>query len=201
MTTTLNFTPSAAHAKRAKLGEHVGHLCYGNPRAGEADTVDYTYWTITKVFEDGRLRVTDTKGRNKTLKPDGKRGNRFVWFYTETQPYRSNVICAIQTRKDREKRDAEHEKYRKRQRAEERARKRQHKRNQPMYDKLVAFADARGLLLSSASTGQYRLRPARYEGETHASMEQLLIYAAPETDLGHYGVEMPVEVFLSLADL
>lgn len=200
MTTTLNFTPSTAHAERAKLGEFVGQLSYGGRRTGP-DTVEYAAWTITKVFEDGRIRVTDRQGRNKTLKPDGKRGNRFIWYYTETQPYRSNVLCAIQTKKDRVKRDADHDEYEKRRKAEDRARKRQHTRNQPMYDKLVAFAEERGLLLASASTGQYQFRPARYEGEKHATLELLLVYNEPTTDLGVWGVEMPVEMFLSLANL
>ena len=107
----------------------------------------------------------------------------------------------IPTERDRRIQHEESERMGREQRAEDRARRRQTKRNEPMYEKLVAFAEERGLLLKLASTGQYKFSPISYEGEQHATLELLLPYHAPEQDLGCNGVEMPVEMFLSLANI
>ena len=196
MTKLLDYTPSAAHAERAKLGEHVGRFL----RAAENRPahVPHSWGTITKVWDDGRIRVTDNSGRHRTLKPYGRRNNRYVWSYIDREQYKALLVFAVQTDKDRERTLADIAEHEREMAQEDADREAQLARNLPLYDQLIRYANENGVLLKLASSGQCRFRAPRYDDERHDSREVLLPSLEPEANLGEHGFVVPHDMFLAL---
>ena len=209
MTTTSkpkNYDASPAHAKRAKVGDKLGTMSRYDPESGERTYVNHAYYEVVKVHEDGALTVkTPHSNSRKTLKPDTYKsasgGSRLAWYYTETQPYRSNVYLFIENARDREMQAREEAIYEGERQREKRAKAGQRHRNKPLYEKLVAFADARGLLVKSASMGEVEIGQREYDGQTHADLDTLLPSWDVKLDLACSGIQVPIEMFLSLANI
>lgn len=199
-TKTKNYEPSAKHAKRAKVGDKLGTMCYDR-ESGERQYVDHAYYEVVKVHDDGALTVKTTHSdRRKTLKPDTNKtpsSNRLAWYYTETQPYRSNVYLFIENARDREMQARDEAAYERERRNKAAARRRHLKRETPMYEKLCAMAEAQGKLLESENGSILVFKdPAQHYLDTHRDLDYILSRTDTTHSLANMYLAVPVSTII-----